>query len=397
MTFHSQHLSTFLLQALRRGVVILAAAILTWLGMTAQVRADGSNQLVSGGQVWYNQSTGIVEDIVTPFGGNTSLPIEPVWLYKIGASGYYQGFSPAQNGLTLNIWQVGYIPNMIVVRCSRRQGCSGMLESNNVTITPPACPTILISPTSLPNALQNVYYSPFVIEASGGTTPYVWSMSIGSLPPGLSWAQVGNEVEVSGVPTIAGTYSFTFKVTDATGVCFATNNYTFVVVNTNISIGDRIWNDLDKDGIQDAGEPGLSGRTVYLLNNAGSAVFQSTTTDSSGYYQMDYITGGSYRIGMDVDSAVILSPANVGLDTNDNDFTATIGSRWVTDVININASTADIDGGIYFGQDFGDLPAPYPTTGTLGASHTRHLGLRLGANYDFETAGQPRQCFKNLD
>ena len=40
-----------------------------------------------------------------------------------------------------------------------------------------------------------------------------------------------------------------------------------------------------------------------LLNNAGSAVFQSTTTDSSGYYQMDYITGGSYRIGMDVDSA----------------------------------------------------------------------------------------------
>ena len=42
-----------------------------------------------------------------------------------------------------------------------------------------------------------------------------------------------------------------------------------------------------------------------------------------------------------------------------------------------------------FGQDFGDLPAPYPTTGTLGASHTRHLGLRLGANYDFETAGQP--------
>ena len=389
MTTHLKHLSIFSHQALRRGLVMMAAAMLAWLGMTAQVRADGADQLTNAGQIWYNPTTGIVENIVTPFGGNTALPIEPVWLYKIGTGGYYQGFTPSQNGLTLNIWEVGYVPNMIVVRCPRRQGCSGMLESNNNTITAPSCPTITISPYSLPNALQNVYYGVVTLTASGGTSPYQWSIQSGALPAGITWVQVGNTAEISGVPSTPGTYSVTFKATDATGVCNGTQAYTINVVNTNISIGDRIWNDLDKDGVQDAGEPGLAGRTVSLLNSAGTAVFQSTITDSSGYYQMDYITGGSYRVGIDVDTTMILSPANVGADTSDSDFTTTIGTRWVTDVIAISASTSDLDGGLYFGEDYGDLPAPYPTTGSLGASHTRHLGLRLGANYDFETAGQP--------
>ena len=94
-----------------------------------------------------------------------------------------------------------------------------MLESNNVTITPTGLPDDShLRRLRYPTLYKMFITVTFVIEASGGTTPYVWSMQIGSLPPGLSWAQVGNEVEVSGVPTIAGTYSFTFKVTDATGV-----------------------------------------------------------------------------------------------------------------------------------------------------------------------------------
>ena len=391
MTSFPQHLSTLNLQALRRGFVMLIAAMLVWLGMSTQARADGSDQLSNGGTIWYNASTGIVENTVTPFGGNTSFPIESVWLYKIGASGYYQGFTPNQTGLTLNIWQAGYIPNMIVVRCSRRQGCSGMLESNNVSITPPSCPTISIYPNPLPNALQGAYYGVETITPSGGTAPYSWSVVSGSLPPGIVYNWVGDSLEISGVPNTAGSFTVTFKATDATGICNGTQAYTINVVNTNITISDRLWNDLDKDGIQDAGEPGLPNRTVYLLNTTGVAVYNSTVTDASGYYQINYITGGSYRVGIDVDDTVRLSPANAAgsNDTNDSDFTTTIGTFWVTDIINISASTSDLDGGLYYGEDFGDLPSPYPTTGTLGASHTRHIGLRLGANYDFETAGQP--------
>jgi prepilin-type N-terminal cleavage/methylation domain-containing protein len=51
------------------------------------------------------------------------------------------------------------------------------------------------------------------IAASGGATPYSWSIISGSLPPGLSMA--GNTI--SGVLTSAGTYAFTVQITDQRG------------------------------------------------------------------------------------------------------------------------------------------------------------------------------------
>lgn len=53
------------------------------------------------------------------------------------------------------------------------------------------------------------------LAASGGTTPYTWSLVSGSsLPGGLSLSQSGL---ISGTPAAAGTFSFTVKVTDAVG------------------------------------------------------------------------------------------------------------------------------------------------------------------------------------
>ncbi|MBI3278853.1 MAG: putative Ig domain-containing protein, partial [Acidobacteria bacterium] len=46
----------------------------------------------------------------------------------------------------------------------------------------------------------------------GGTPPYVWTVSAGALPPGLSMnAGTG---QISGVPSQAGAFSFTARVTD---------------------------------------------------------------------------------------------------------------------------------------------------------------------------------------
>ena len=50
---------------------------------------------------------------------------------------------------------------------------------------------------------------------TGGTSPFTWSVSAGSLPPGVTLnASTGL---LSGTPTTAGTYSFTVKVTDSSG------------------------------------------------------------------------------------------------------------------------------------------------------------------------------------
>ncbi len=50
------------------------------------------------------------------------------------------------------------------------------------------------------------------LTVSGGTAPYTWSVSSGSLPAGISLSADGN---LTGTPTATGTFSFTVKVTDA--------------------------------------------------------------------------------------------------------------------------------------------------------------------------------------
>lgn len=99
--------------------------------------------------------------------------------------------------------------------------------------------------------------------------------------------------------------------------------------STNASLGDFVWNDANGNGIQDAGEVGLSGVTVQLKNTAGT-VIATTTTNSNGYYQFTGITPGTYTVQFLAVSGFGVSPANVGTnDAIDSDVNAT-GSVTVT-------------------------------------------------------------------
>ena len=51
-------------------------------------------------------------------------------------------------------------------------------------------------------------------------------------------------------------------------------------------LGDFVWNDLNGDGKQDAGEPGISGVAVQLTGTTGDGqpVTLNTTPDASGLY-----------------------------------------------------------------------------------------------------------------
>lgn len=81
-----------------------------------------------------------------------------------------------------------------------------------------AGPTITTG--SLPNGQTNVAYSA-TLAATGGTTPYTWSVSTGSLPVGLTLnASTG---VISGTPTGSGTSSFTITVTDANSLSGSAN------------------------------------------------------------------------------------------------------------------------------------------------------------------------------
>jgi hypothetical protein len=80
------------------------------------------------------------------------------------------------------------------------------------TATPgPAVSGPAVTTSSLPDGTTGTAYSQ-TLAATGGTSPYTWSLAAGTLPAGLALSAAG---VISGTPTEAGTSSFTVQVTDA--------------------------------------------------------------------------------------------------------------------------------------------------------------------------------------
>jgi hypothetical protein len=86
------------------------------------------------------------------------------------------------------------------------------------------------------------------------------------------------------------------------------------------SIGDRVWHDLNNNGIQDAGEPGLPGLSVELRSSTG-LLLSTATTDLNGQYIFLHLPSGTYNV-------VIPNPPVVAIQTYDldNGISPTIGA-----------------------------------------------------------------------
>jgi Putative Ig domain len=66
--------------------------------------------------------------------------------------------------------------------------------------------------TSLPDGNIAIFYDT-QLTATGGQTPYTWSLTAGTLPPGLNLT--ANTGVISGTPTTIGTYPITVQVADS--------------------------------------------------------------------------------------------------------------------------------------------------------------------------------------
>ena len=69
-----------------------------------------------------------------------------------------------------------------------------------------------ITTTSLPSGTVDIPYSA-TLAATGGLPPYTWSVTLGTLPNGLT-LNAGSGV-ISGAPAAAGTFNFTLQVSDS--------------------------------------------------------------------------------------------------------------------------------------------------------------------------------------
>lgn len=86
------------------------------------------------------------------------------------------------------------------------QSVSQPLTLNVIAVT-----ALTIGTTTLPNAIEFSPYSQQLV-AIGGTAPYTWSISAGSLPAGLTMSSAGL---ISGVSSVSGSFSFTAQVVDS--------------------------------------------------------------------------------------------------------------------------------------------------------------------------------------
>jgi Bacterial Ig domain/Putative Ig domain/Immunoglobulin domain/Right handed beta helix region len=109
---------------------------------------------------------------------------------------------------------------------------SGSVTSNSATLTVNAASaTLQVTTTQLAGATLSGAYSA-TLSASGGTTPYAWSLASGSLPTGLTLSSAGT---ISGTPTSAGSFPFTVQVTD-TASHSASANLSVNVGNPVVSV-----------------------------------------------------------------------------------------------------------------------------------------------------------------
>lgn len=95
------------------------------------------------------------------------------------------------------------------------------------------------------------------------------------------------------------------------------------------SIGGRIWHDLDADGIQDTGEPGLPAVAVELRDERG-AVVDHTTSGDDGTYGFTTAATGVLRIRVEPPAGHLRSPVDRGVDDHVDSDVAADGSMALT-------------------------------------------------------------------
>ena len=143
-----------------------------------------------------------------------------------------------------------------------------------------AAPTFAISKASLPNGSIGTPYDQ-ILTVTGGTTPFAWSVSAGSLPTGLSLSPTTGEI--TGTPTSTTTtppsFTFTVTVTDSSATPLtAQKQFTF----TPISATERgpvamAVNDFNSDGNQDLAIANQTTNNVTILLGNGDGTFTEAT------------------------------------------------------------------------------------------------------------------------
>lgn len=230
--------------------------------------------------------------------------------------------------------------NYTLIRLRVVDAC-GNTSLQDVAVRPPAQPKMKIN-QKLPNC--NLNQLELWIDSSIVQQTYEWrdpSNNIVSTSPkytinNLSMADTGLYTCRVLIQGTCYDVTSTFRLREKDLKCYA-------------KLGNYVWLDNNQNGIQDAGEVGVSGVTVTLYDN-NNKVVAATVTDALGYYIFDNLIAGTYHVGFTLPVNYVFSPSNQGgddeKDSDPNPSTGLTGDYTLV----VGDSNMSVDAGIYFIQ-----------------------------------------------
>jgi Putative Ig domain len=262
-------------------------------------------------------------------------------------------------------------------------------QTISMTISTP--PVLSITTGTLPSGTVAAGYSAS-IQATGGSAPYTWTLTQGQLPSGLALATANSTGQITGIPVLAGTSTFTVQVTDsevvpatktasfsitiaagtAGGNSLFTGQYTFLFQGfdtggTVAEVGTVTANGSGfiSSGSEDSNRFSATSKTIEISNNL-SIVPGATTNGTT--------TGSTYSMGTDGRGTLELEIVNGEGTTVTTDYQLVMDSNGNIHFFENNATGTNNDA---FGTHGEGVMKPAPSATSSSFS----------GNYAFELSG----------
>lgn len=222
----------------------------TSVSPSSQTVVAGKNAVYTVGITDLNGFSGTVTLSASGLPSGVSWSYSPPWLTNSGAS-----------QLTLSVpSNLGQGTYPFTVTGTSSSPSYSASASASLAVTAPSGNMLSVTTSSLPGGSEGAQYSQ-TLAATGGSPAYTWSVNSGSLPPGLTLAPSG---VLSGLPTTAGSYSFTVQVVDSGGDMAQSQNLSVTI----------------------SAPATLSITTASLPNGIVNAAYSATVsaTGGAGYY-----------------------------------------------------------------------------------------------------------------
>ncbi len=155
-------------------------------------------------------------------------------------------------------------------------------------------------------------------------------------------------------------------------------------------LGNFVWFDLNKNGVQDLGEDEVQNVTATLYDAATDTVIATQLTDVNGEYNFCRLTAGDYYIVFtNLPADHVFTEDDGSNDTTNSDADPSNG-RTVTYILGAGEEIDTVDGGIVFGATTGTA-GELAQTG-LDISHVVYSGIVLIALVSTATSISNKQA-----